>query len=112
MAGALGARRFATIDPEEFYDFQSTRPQVKLVDGHARRIVWPEVELYEALAPSGAREPASTAGRTPPSPPGTPGREAEDVPVDETRPNPRRSTSDSSDADSVVVPFRQAKADR
>ena len=33
VAGALGARRFATIDPEEFYDFQSTRPQVKLVEG-------------------------------------------------------------------------------
>ena len=51
VAGALGGQRFATIDPEEFYDFQSTRPQVKLVDGHARRIEWPAVELYEARVP-------------------------------------------------------------
>src|ERR1700731_2453575 len=27
VGGALGAQRFATIDPEEFYDFQSTRPR-------------------------------------------------------------------------------------
>ena len=27
VAGTLGAQRFATIDPEEFYDFQATRPQ-------------------------------------------------------------------------------------
>src|ERR1022692_671479 len=51
---ALGARRFATIDPEEFYDFQATRPRVKLVDGQAREIVWPAVELFEAR---GSRAP-------------------------------------------------------
>ena len=33
MGAALDAERFATIDPEEFFDFQATRPQVKLVDG-------------------------------------------------------------------------------
>ena len=37
VGSTLAARRFATIDPEEFYDFQAARPQVKLVDGHARR---------------------------------------------------------------------------
>src|SRR5436189_38083 len=47
VGSALGARRFATIDPEEFYDFQATRPRVKMVDGQAREIVWPAVELYE-----------------------------------------------------------------
>jgi proteasome assembly chaperone (PAC2) family protein len=36
-----GARRFATIDPEEFYDFQVHRPTVRLVDGETRRIDWP-----------------------------------------------------------------------
>ena len=66
VAGALGGRRFATIDPEEFYDFQSTRPQVKLVDGHARKIVWPEVELYEARVPARPARPRAP-GRTEPS---------------------------------------------
>src|SRR5438067_132421 len=35
VAGALGAQRFASIDPEEFYDFQATRPRVKLTEGQA-----------------------------------------------------------------------------
>ena len=65
VAGALGARRFATIDPEEFYDFQSTRPQVKLIDGHARRIVWPEVELFEARVPRAPRDLVLLVGHEP-----------------------------------------------
>ena len=52
VGAASQARRFASIDPEEFYDFQATRPRVKLVDGQAREIVWPAVELYEAPFPA------------------------------------------------------------
>ena len=44
VGGALNAARFATIDPEEFYDFQATRPRVKLVEGRSREIEWPEVD--------------------------------------------------------------------
>src|SRR5438270_854418 len=65
VAGALGAQRFATIDAEEFYDFQNTRPQVKMVDGHARRIVWPEVELYEARVPRAPRDLVLLVGHEP-----------------------------------------------
>jgi proteasome assembly chaperone (PAC2) family protein len=43
-----GARPFASIDPEEFYDFSSTRPQVRLTDGFTREIVWPANELSAA----------------------------------------------------------------
>src|SRR5215831_17510388 len=42
------AEEVATIDPEDFYDFQSTRPEVRLVDGITREIVWPPNELYAA----------------------------------------------------------------
>jgi len=62
---ALGARRFATIDPEEFYDFQATRPRVKLVDGQAREIVWPAVELFEARVPRAPRDLILLAGSEP-----------------------------------------------
>src|SRR5438309_5660600 len=55
VGSTLGAQRFATIDPEEFYDFQSTRPQVKLVEGETRQIVWPATELYEARVPRAPR---------------------------------------------------------
>ena len=65
VAGALGAQRFATIDPEEFYDFQSTRPQVKLVDGHSRRIEWPDVELFEARVPRAPRDLVLLVGHEP-----------------------------------------------
>src|SRR5438067_2592396 len=62
---ALGASRFATIDPEEFYDFQATRPQVKLVDGETREIVWPAVELFEARIPRAPRDLVLLAGAEP-----------------------------------------------
>jgi proteasome assembly chaperone (PAC2) family protein len=65
VGSALGARRFATIDPEEFYDFQSTRPRVKLVDNHARAIEWPAVELYEARVPRAPRDLVLLAGNEP-----------------------------------------------
>jgi proteasome assembly chaperone (PAC2) family protein len=65
VGGALGARRFATIDPEDFYDFQATRPRIKLVDGQTRQIVWPEVELYEARVPRAPRDLILLAGSEP-----------------------------------------------
>lgn len=46
-----GARPFATIDPEEFYDFSSTRPEVRLTGGVTREIVWPVNELSAAALP-------------------------------------------------------------
>jgi proteasome assembly chaperone (PAC2) family protein len=48
LAKAWDARRFAEIDPEGFFDFQSTRPQVRLEQGYTRRIDWPETIFYHA----------------------------------------------------------------
>ena len=48
LAKRWDARRFAEIDPEGFYDFQATRPHVKLQDGFTRRIDWPETAFYHA----------------------------------------------------------------
>ena len=62
---SLRARRFATIDPEEFYDFQATRPRVKLADGLARVLEWPEVELYEARIPRAPRDLILLTGHEP-----------------------------------------------
>ncbi len=50
------AQRFATIDPEEFYDFTETRPMVKLVRGVQRRIDWPANEFYYHADPARARD--------------------------------------------------------
>ena len=42
LASSWEAQRFGGFDGEEFFDFQTTRPQVKLVDGVTREIEWPE----------------------------------------------------------------------
>ena len=56
VGSALGATRFARIDPEEFYDFQATRPTIRLVEGKTREIEWPEVEIYAARIPRAPRD--------------------------------------------------------
>ncbi len=43
-----GARRFAEIDPEEFFDFQVNRPTVRLVEGATRRVDWPASRFFSA----------------------------------------------------------------
>ena len=65
VGAGLKARRFATIDPEEFVDFQSTRPTVRLDEGYTRRIDWPEFELYEARVPRAPRDLILLAGIEP-----------------------------------------------
>ena len=51
-----GARPFASIDPEEFFDFSSTRPQVRLTAGLQREILWPLTELSAAPLPDTGRD--------------------------------------------------------
>ncbi|HEY8774511.1 MAG TPA: PAC2 family protein [Gaiellaceae bacterium] len=46
LAKTWDADRFAEIDPEGFFDFQATRPHVKLEEGLTRRIDWPETVFY------------------------------------------------------------------
>ncbi len=65
VGSALGARRFATIDPEEFYDFQATRPRIKLTEGRTREIEWPVVELHEARIPRAPRDLILISGSEP-----------------------------------------------
>jgi predicted ATP-grasp superfamily ATP-dependent carboligase len=48
LAKNWGAEQFAEIDPENFFDFQATRPHVSLEDGLTRRIDWPETGFYHA----------------------------------------------------------------
>src|SRR5262249_9777777 len=56
LARAWSAIEFATIDPENFYDFQATRPMVSLVEGYTRRIEWPENTFMYAPLPGGGRD--------------------------------------------------------
>ena len=44
------ARRFAGLDPEEFYNFGELRPHVRLRDGLYREIIWPANDFYYSRA--------------------------------------------------------------
>lgn len=48
-----GASALAEIDPEEFTDFATIRPHVKLDSKRARTIVWPTVGLWHASTAGG-----------------------------------------------------------
>src|SRR5918911_4151674 len=65
LAKAWSGARFAEIDPEDFYDFQATRPQVSLVDGRTRKIDWPDNAFYHARIPGAGRDAVILLGIEP-----------------------------------------------
>ena len=65
IGASLGATRFAQIDPEEFFDFQATRPRISIVDARTREIEWPTVDVYEARAPFAQRDLVLVQGPEP-----------------------------------------------
>ncbi|HWG73114.1 MAG TPA: PAC2 family protein [Acidimicrobiales bacterium] len=56
LADVWGAESFATIDPEEFFDFTSARPHVRIVDDDSRTIEWPSTTLSAATIPGTERD--------------------------------------------------------
>ena len=50
------ATPLAEVDPEDYYDFQVTRPIVELGDGLTRSIVWPSTRLMVARPPGSQRD--------------------------------------------------------
>lgn len=53
MITGWAAQPLASIDPEEFTDFASTRPHVRLTNGVTREIIWPQVSMWSASTPGG-----------------------------------------------------------
>ncbi|MFM7871712.1 MAG: proteasome assembly chaperone family protein, partial [Actinomycetota bacterium] len=53
LVEAMGATPLADIDPEEFTDFATIRPHVRLGEGLSRHIVWPTVSMWSVSADSG-----------------------------------------------------------
>nr|CEL20397.1 PFIG00823557: AC2 (Proteasome assembly chaperone) family [Kibdelosporangium sp. MJ126-NF4]CTQ97622.1 PFIG00823557: AC2 (Proteasome assembly chaperone) family [Kibdelosporangium sp. MJ126-NF4] len=50
------ASPLADVDPDDYYDFQVTRPNVKLVDGVTRRVEWPTTRLSYCRPPGSSRD--------------------------------------------------------
>src|ERR671924_1904319 len=65
LAKAWGAARFADIDPEDFYDFQVSRPHVSLVEGVTRKLDWHENAFYHAQIPEIERDAVLLLGIEP-----------------------------------------------
>jgi proteasome assembly chaperone (PAC2) family protein len=55
----------AEIDPEEFFDFTTTRPQAEIDDDGVRQIVWPTTEVYSASLPGDAGDVLLLIGTEP-----------------------------------------------
>ena len=64
LGRAWSAQRLASIDPEEFYDFQAVRPHVELVEGLTRKITWPS-NVFSAAPSSQGRDAIILIGTEP-----------------------------------------------
>ena len=51
LARVWNAKKFGSIDPEEFYDFQAVRPQVSLGGSNRRQISWPSNDFMAVELP-------------------------------------------------------------
>src|ERR671932_1030275 len=45
LGEAWGAKQFGSFDGEEFFDYQTVRPQIRLIEGVTRTVEWPENHL-------------------------------------------------------------------
>lgn len=65
LADSLPLEQIATVDPEDFFDFQDTRPNIQVIDGTYREIEWPETEILVATPESAARDLVIVLGTEP-----------------------------------------------
>jgi proteasome assembly chaperone (PAC2) family protein len=56
IASSLDAEQIAAVDPEDYFDFQATRPTISLDEGQTRRIDWPENNLIAVQVPTADRD--------------------------------------------------------
>jgi proteasome assembly chaperone (PAC2) family protein len=50
------ATALSEVDPDDYYDFQVTRPTVRMVDGVTRRVEWPTTRLSVCRPPGATRD--------------------------------------------------------
>ncbi len=65
IAGSLGAEPLAELDPEDFYDFQVTRPTIRMTEGQTREVDWPQNTVSAAPAPNAERDLVLVSGIEP-----------------------------------------------
>jgi proteasome assembly chaperone (PAC2) family protein len=65
LIGNFDAQQVAEIDPEEFYDFTSVRPTIKLSEGRTRVVEWPANAFHVARVPGAERDLVLLEGTEP-----------------------------------------------
>jgi len=65
LADSLPVEQVATVDPEEFFDFQANRPMIQVVDGTYREIEWPDTRIFVATPESAPRDLVIVLGTEP-----------------------------------------------
>jgi len=56
LAESFDPEPIAEVDPEDFFDFQATRPTIILTEGQTRRIEWPQNDLTAIRVPGAERD--------------------------------------------------------
>ncbi len=65
VADSVETELVAQIDPEEFFDFQATRPQIELTEGRLRGVEWPENLIVAGRSPGAERDLLLISGTEP-----------------------------------------------
>jgi proteasome assembly chaperone (PAC2) family protein len=56
VADSFDAEQIAEVDPEDYFDFQATRPTIVLSEGQTRHIEWPQNNLVAVRVPGADRD--------------------------------------------------------
>ncbi len=56
IAAAFDSELIAKVDPEDYFDFQATRPTIRLEEGQTRQIEWPTNNLIAVPVPTADRD--------------------------------------------------------
>jgi proteasome assembly chaperone (PAC2) family protein len=65
LADSFPGDQFASIDLEPFVDLRETRPVIRLIDGEARGLDWPETSITAIRAPRAPRDLIVVSGPEP-----------------------------------------------
>ncbi len=97
---AWQAQPIAAVEPEDFYDFQVTRPVVEITEGRIERLVWPTTRLSVARAVAWP-ESAGVSGSASPESPEAPARSLRDADPDGGDPGVPGVSADPGDDDAA-----------
>lgn len=56
VAASFDTELIADVDPEDYFDFQVTRPTIELTEGQTTRIEWPQNQLFAVRIPEADRD--------------------------------------------------------